>query len=1670
MFARFFRSARICAGAFEPETVIETAVGHYLGSAIPSSEVERYFSLCGKIFVAGTMTEFMEKALAIYRDEYHLTKQHIAVCFFSCVSMVRPTLPLEAYNWHNGVNIIRAEVYHLCGGASSELPSNVAVAIENLIISNPSIKTKDLNALVRHINLLQADSSSESESTMWTFILRGLAERFEKFNSFSDAEVTEWSMNMTENVIHSIVWFQKTDDLLLWAQLVYKLFTGRSSTGALLRKWDELFGSSTLQMDLGEGISAFRTLFDTASELSETPLVQKVTRLYNFLLVQGCLSRMGLELSEEDYSKLEIRTLSAAFSSKKGLWIAALDAIVFLTERIYEFYETKDICVFVHSDAAYSKWSKEADRLVTLSNFTANLEVHGTNYFAFVSDISETIEKGEAYAKFSSSRLGVEPKVFRSKLNQLKLIKATELTRKAAQQERPAPLGVLIHGPSSVAKSSFSKMLFYYYGKLFDLPTDDNFRYVRSPTDEYWSNFDSSKWCIQLDDIAFVRSDKCSEVDPTLKELLCISNQVPFCPPQARLEDKGMTPVKAELITATTNSITLNAFEYFHCPLAVQRRLPFVISVVPKAEYLQPNGRFIDPTKLPEQSSGFPDYWTISLYEIHPILESEVERAQLNLKKIYENVNEFLIEFGATARKHKENQEKAMSCDKYMKTLEVCKICMGPKPCDCSVLQVGEETVPAEIVPYEWVEQEQPQRPSVIWSVFDWCVNVYANYCLLWYKLHWFSNVLQYMVRYRYLRWLTYQFLIFLAPSSIHLNVLGFLNSLSSAPRRWSQNISTMHIIIGVITTGIAVYGVSTSLRKTEKEPVEASPTLVVDEDADAELLDERLQGTFGTSEHQLEKEERQNVWYNPTVELSRFDLPLAAGSLAKADSAQLRDIFSSNCVRLDTITLDGNVKRTRGMSGVFVKGHNVLTNSHLFLSGYESYTVRVTTGNGLGLNTNVEFKLMASEIKHIKDKDLCMFSVTALPARKDITKFWAQNLTLVTRLTRLGRNKEGNMDIDEVYGVNYFPECFFEEEQTKLNCGIYRGSQLTDSKSGDCGSLCIATTPRGCAIIGIHALGIRKSVGEIQVNLSDITQLVSAIEADQFVPLQVEAGVEPVMEVPSKKVTVQPLHYKSLTRYIPEAKLQVFGTLSGFRPRPKSSVCATPLQEEMCEHFGSPVAHCAPVMNGWEPWHNNLVHMVQPNYLYDRTIINKCADSYFRGAREMLPRDWESELCFLSDKASVNGLPGVRYIDGLNRSTSMGFPWACTKTNFLREDPCEKYPDGVTFSDEVWERVRAIEACYARGECAYPIFTGHLKDEAVAFLKRLLKKTRVFTAAPADWSIVVRSRLLPFVRLMQKHKIAFEAAIGVVCQSVEWEYMKDHITKFGLDQMVGGDFEKYDKKMTSDFILAAFSIVAKFYLEAGASPEQVREIMCIGEDTAFSFCSFNGDLIQFLGTNPSGHPLTVVINSIVNSLYMRYVYYCCNPANECMSFKEFVALLTYGDDNFASVSKTIGKWFNHTTIQKELKTIGVSYTMPDKTSESVPFTHFRDASFLKRMWRYDVDVEAWLCPLEEDSIKKSLTVWTPSNTLDEYSQMVAVITSANNEYFYYGREVFEKHHLKFQEILAREPYCFCNMADSLPNWAVLVERYHRASCAMAREYGRESDVERFGCLLTVKN
>jgi hypothetical protein len=284
-------------------------------------------------------------------------------------------------------------------------------------------------------------------------------------------------------------------------------------------------------------------------------------------------------------------------------------------------------------------------------------------------------------------------------------------------------------------------------------------------------------------------------------------------------------------------------------------------------------------------------------------------------------------------------------------------------------------------------------------------------------------------------------------------------------------------------------------------------------------------------------------------------------------------------------------------------------------------------------------------------------------------------------------------------------------------------------------------------------------------------------------------------------------------------------------------------------------------------------------------------------------------------------------------------------------------------------------------------------------------------------------------------------------------------MTKFGETNFIAGDYANFDKSMLALFIMEAFRLIEEIHRINGATEDHIKVIHGIALDTAYNYQNFNGDMIQFFGSNPSGHPLTVVINSIVNALYMRYVYAKLNPKGfHPEDFKKDVILMTYGDDNFMNVREGC-TWFNHTSIQKCLHEVGIKYTMADKEAESIPYINIRDVSFLKRTFRFDEDMQCYLAPLEHDSLNKMLTVQVKSKTISAEAQALASIQSAIREYFFYGRKEFENRRALLQIIIEESGlsnYMTDHIVDEdgnfipcnveLPTWEQLKETFFHNS------------------------
>lgn len=1398
----------------------------------------------------------------------------------------------------------------------------------------------------------------------------------------------------------------------------------------------ELAESYEAQADEETNIFAeFREHLSMYEKLQNTAIYKKLHKFSLYILTLGLLGGVGVDFNSAGFSSFEAESIKATHRPGFDMIHCMLDTVCFVCDRGIQYFKTRDISTILHSGNAYEKWLTTSRKLLQQAPFLNNPEPHGINRHSYFADLLDAIEKGSSIVKFSTIDK-FEKNTLAKMLNDLQMVKATELSRKSAQKPRKDPFAIMIHGSSSIGKSQLKQILFYHYGKFFGHRTEPEFMYTRCPTDEYWSGFQTSKWCIVMDDVAFLKPGS-GDIDPTLKELLQVKNSVPYTPPQADIVDKGTIPVQPELLIGTTNTKHLNLKAYFSCPFAIARRMNYYITASVKHEYTK-NTFMADSTLIPVTDDGdYMNIWNFTVSVAVPERDEEIDAQTAKLKKIksFTDIHDMLAWYIEAAEAHELSQKKAASAESSMSGATLCNDCRrNTLHCMCPlagtlamreswVVQAeGDETaIETTIVP---PTQSSPPEFNIVDSLS-------ANSAdLTWYyrfKLWYVCNVLAmtpivfsvphshgWMLSYMcialnlvlYIRLWFIPLFIFICFCSYcirnffwimahyHMYLNGGMwkirlarqvcntetDSLRLVFRMFGDKIKTLHYTdssLKALRTFCGSLAVLFILRQMWKSFVGTNDSEGVSTPIPSHVAQVAVYAPVPA-----EKEKTTYYYQDPylpaTYDISQQSKCAAPGTVRdKLISATAKFIF----------TFNGKMMAT---TAVNICGNLWLLNKHAII-GMEGTLQIIRDDVERNVSRNVKvITFTAKDILVDAKSDLACMELKQLPAGKNLVPYFPTDNILKGRYTGhyILISKNGTRSTSFVQAIKHGICPVFKIPG-------YSGRVEELSSKGDCGSMCVASVGSGFVILGSHTCG--SAAGGVFMQHISQKKLQKFIE--KYEP-QVEQGIVPV-DAPSAPRQVIEVHNKSPVRFLPTGEANVLGSLSGFRPKSKSNVKPTFICDAMVT-YGYKAEYAAPDMSG-KPWYIALSDMTQPVHTYSTEHIKKCVSSFTQEILSQIRKEDLEVLKPYTQDVALNGVDGVAFVDRINCNTSAGNPYKKSKNHFINFGADRKIE---SLDPEIQARIEQIHCAYKKGTRFHPQFCGHLKDEPTALKKIKVSKTRLFTGAEFAWSVVVRQYFLPHIRLIQNNPHVFEAMPGIVAQSTEWEDVYNRLCKHGKDRIIAGDYAKFDKKMAAPFILAAFDILIAISKAAGWSDEDLMYLRCIAHDTAFPVVDIKGELIEIQG-NPSGHPLTVIINCLVNSLYMRYAFSKIESSIPLTDFQKYVELKTYGDDNILGVSPACTK-FSHTSISVVLSTIGVVYTMAEKEAESVPFIHINDASFLKRKFRYDPDIGAVVAPLDRSSFDKMLTSYADNGVISPQAHSICVMETALREYFYYGRVEFE--------------------------------------------------------------
>lgn len=439
----------------------------------------------------------------------------------------------------------------------------------------------------------------------------------------------------------------------------------------------------------------------------------------------------------------------------------------------------------------------------------------------------------------------------------------------------------------------------------------------------------------------------------------------------------------------------------------------------------------------------------------------------------------------------------------------------------------------------------------------------------------------------------------------------------------------------------------------------------------------------------------------------------------------------------------------------------------------------------------------------------------------------------------------------------------------------------------------------------------------------------------------------------------------------------------------------------------------------------NKLTNPVQH---YEGDILLKAIDDYKEHTLTAI-RENKDEcremLRLYSHEEAMDGI-GEFGLGGCPNDTSAGFPIGKSKKQCLKRDPMDEslvqVPREFNEKYDIQSEIDRTEDCWRSGYRSEAIYKASSKVNELLPNKKADQKVRKFYGSGFANFIASRKALAGVPRFMRRFWKKTECLVGIEPTSREWEELYEHLTKYSKTNMIAGDFSGFDTRMAAQITAAAAKIMVSWYEEIGCTEEDLAYVRGALSDIIHPNILFEGDLYRFANGNPSGNLITVQLNSICNSLMMRYVYYSLNR-NVKEKFAENISLATYGDDNAMSV-KHHCKWFTHTACQKEFERLDIGYTMADKGAESVPYIPIELISFLKRNFVKHETLNKIVAPIEEDSIlKKFFWIKKPTETPLSFAEQFGAYTDGSfREAYLHGKVYYEQFIEKILAIIAKNP------------------------------------------------
>jgi len=437
--------------------------------------------------------------------------------------------------------------------------------------------------------------------------------------------------------------------------------------------------------------------------------------------------------------------------------------------------------------------------------------------------------------------------------------------------------------------------------------------------------------------------------------------------------------------------------------------------------------------------------------------------------------------------------------------------------------------------------------------------------------------------------------------------------------------------------------------------------------------------------------------------------------------------------------------------------------------------------------------------------------------------------------------------------------------------------------------------------------------------------------------------------------------------------------------------------------------AHLKPFVTDdvkYDPYSIGMSKYDPKDVFVDPSVLEIVRSSYLTDLN--FSSDLPLEKRIYTKKEAFEGIDGTNF-GSVPRSTSEGYPGVLSldprlpgKTKYFGKDGSFEFNSKDCV--DLFVEMDAIVTKCKEGKLPQIVFVDYLKDERRPISKVDEGKTRIISSSPIAFTGLVRQYFGAFIRWLNDNKNKNGSAVGVNPFSSEWQMVVNYLLRVGND-IGAGDYKAFDGSQIPQ-IQKTFLVSANEWYGGTHMENRVRTILF--ECILNSIHIHENHLYEWVGSEPSGHPLTTLLNNWYNGMLFRLSWVVAhnNDPYSVLNFRANVYLITLGDDNLFSVSPQKREIFNEKVISQIMPRFGVEYTNEKKTETIIKYRNIVDVSFLKRGFRYEPLVARYVAPLELDVILE-MPYWTK----DTNQRNSIFIDTANNsllELSLHGKEVYD--------------------------------------------------------------